>query len=656
MDDQYLSFEENSKETIDFVEAQRQLSINLFQKKNLASKNPGSSEPQPILVDIRDNMFFALKVATDRADILGYYSIGDNPESELKEFIPIIDLSYDYLKGYQFSRLLPGGSSKKVLIAFSRGGADATRIVPLDIANKRFDPPIDLPEGRIGAAMLDDNTALVSYRIESGCILQRLDLNSRESHIVSKLPPDELFISPWILHDDCGVDHAFATHAASFHDSHTVGLIDKKLVRLPFPKQALSVGGLSSNQLLIVPGSKFEIDSINCQNGLIGLNWPLFRDYGKSYFSLLYNPRPKEIVRDAIINGEFLFVVVEQAGYQQLVRLKVYYDGEIIKAVFDQRAKLPGDGSIGRLFPLKNNAVLLEYSDYATPVTQLVWKASGEVVPKIKIREPHRPVNSSRLMASSSDGAQIPFFIVDGREDKAMPAPLILECYGGFGRSRTPWYNNLLDSEWLQRGNIYVYAAVRGGGELGQGWHEAGRGPNKSNSVEDFAAVAIAVVDLGFTSPSQLALRGWSNGGLIAAATAIKYPNLSRAIVLQSAVLDMLRYHVLGPGAMWRDEYGWPEELNDREFLSKLSPLNNLSSKLSHLSWLVLSSSNDDRVHPAHSRKFVAKLQDLRITDSFLFESTTGGHTGSFESKLLEYEFLKDKLEGHSIGSGVGRN
>jgi prolyl oligopeptidase len=216
--------------------------------------------------------------------------------------------------------------------------------------------------------------------------------------------------------------------------------------------------------------------------------------------------------------------------------------------------------------------------------------------------------------------------------------------YGGFEIALTPAYSGMVGRGWLARGDTYVVANIRGGGEYGPGWHTAALRENRHRAYEDFAAVARDLVDRGITTPERLAIHGGSNGGLLMGVMLTRYPQLFGAIVIMVPLLDMKRYHLLLAGASWMAEYGDPDVGADWEFIKEYSPYQNLRRGAELPPVLVTTSTRDDRVHPGHARKIVARMREYGQRVEY-YENIEGGHGGAADNAqrafqwALVYEF-----------------
>ena len=233
--------------------------------------------------------------------------------------------------------------------------------------------------------------------------------------------------------------------------------------------------------------------------------------------------------------------------------------------------------------------------------------------------------------ATSPDGTKIPYFLVH-RKDVTGPVPVLMHAYGGFELAQTPSYlvhepyrSGPLALFWVQQGNAYVLANIRGGGEYGPKWHNAVLRENRQKAYDDLYAVADDLIARGMTQKGRLAVSGRSNGGLMAGVAITERPDLWGGAIIGSPLIDMKRYSHLLAGASWMGEYGNPDVPADWAFISKYSPYQNLKCGVKYPVPFIYTSTRDDRVHPGHARKFAAKFEECG--DRFYYdEAIEGGH------------------------------
>jgi prolyl oligopeptidase len=254
----------------------------------------------------------------------------------------------------------------------------------------------------------------------------------------------------------------------------------------------------------------------------------------------------------------------------------------------------------------------------------------------------------TRHEATSPDGARIPYVQV-GPPGETGEAPVHLSGYGGFGVSQLPYYNPALGKLWLERGGTGVVANIRGGGEFGTPWHEAGRREKKRLSHDDFAAVAADLVQRDVTRPGRIAAEGGSNGGILITNMLTRYPERFGALFCTIPLIDMRRYAKLHAGARWVAEYGDPDNPDDWVFLKDISAYHAAVPGRRYPPILIATSRRDDRVHPGHARKMAAKLQAMGY-EAYFYEPAAGGHGYGKDNKeraaftALGYNFLRQAI------------
>ncbi|MDP3729286.1 MAG: prolyl oligopeptidase family serine peptidase [bacterium] len=238
---------------------------------------------------------------------------------------------------------------------------------------------------------------------------------------------------------------------------------------------------------------------------------------------------------------------------------------------------------------------------------------------------------TKQVWFASKDKTKIPMFLIykkglvlNGKN------PTIIYGYGGFSISQRPEFN-VRRIPFIERGGIYAIACIRGGGEFGDSWHQAGTRQHKQNSFNDFIAAAEWLIKNKYTHSQHMAAFGWSNGGLLMGAMITQRPDLFKAIVVGAPVMDMLRFHKFDGGAYWISDYGNPDIKKDFSYLLKYSPYHNIKAGMKYPATLILTAEGDDRVHPMHAYKFVARLQNKTGSDNpiILRVERKAGHGGA---------------------------
>lgn len=319
--------------------------------------------------------------------------------------------------------------------------------------------------------------------------------------------------------------------------------------------------------------------------------------------------------------------------------LQYDYQGNLIREV-----ELPGIGTVGGFGAKKEEKELYyNFTNYVTPGSIYKYNietGATELYQKSKIDFDSDAYESKQIFYTSKDGAKVPMIITHKKGlELTGKNPTILYGYGGFNISLTPSFSTA-NTIWLEQGGIYTVPNLRGGGEYGKAWHDAGTKMKKQNVFDDFVAAAEYLIENKYTSSEYLAIRGGSNGGLLVGATMTQRPDLMKVALPAVGVLDMLRYHTFTAGAGWAYDYGTAEDSKEMfEYLKGYSPVHNVKEGVKYPATLITTGDHDDRVVPAHSFKFAAELQSKQTgTNSTLIRiETDAGHgAGTPISKTIE--------------------
>jgi len=317
---------------------------------------------------------------------------------------------------------------------------------------------------------------------------------------------------------------------------------------------------------------------------------------------------------------------------------------------------LPGPGTTSSMVGLEDDDEgYFVYSSFTHPpeVRQISLRSGKQNVWfRVSVPVDPSPFVVEQVFYPSRDGTKISMFIVRRRD--FVPngqSPALLYGYGGFLVSLTPGFKTSI-YPWLEAGGIYAMPNLRGGGEYGAKWHDAGKGRYKQNTFDDFIAAAEWLIAHKYTSASKLAIYGGSNGGLLVGAFMTQRPDLVRAVVCAVPLLDMLRYHLFGSGRTWISEYGTAEKAEDFAVLQAYSPYHHVRPGTRYPALLMLSADHDDRVDPMHARKFVAAVQAASRSGLpvLLRIESNAGHTGAdqvrrqVEQSADMYAFLMHEL------------
>jgi len=287
-----------------------------------------------------------------------------------------------------------------------------------------------------------------------------------------------------------------------------------------------------------------------------------------------------------------------------------------------------------------SNDYFLTHQDFLTPPTLYLAHAGNDRRERLRAMPAFfdaTGMSVRQFFATSRDGTRVPYFLVlpkgatfDGKQ------PTLLYGYGGFEISNLPFYSGTVGGGWLARGGVYVLANIRGGGEYGPRWHQAALKEHRQRAFDDFIAVAEDLIARKLTSPEHLGIYGGSNGGLLVGAVMLQRPDLFKAVVCAVPLLDMKRFNKLLAGASWMAEYGNPDDPKDWEYIAKYSPYQNVKKDVKYPRVLFVTSTRDDRVHPAHARQMVARMLE-QGHDVLYYENIEGGHAAAANNEQLAY-------------------
>lgn len=354
-------------------------------------------------------------------------------------------------------------------------------------------------------------------------------------------------------------------------------------------------------------------------------------DYWKDFI-----PETEHVLSPSTGGGYFFTEYMVDAVSQ----VKQYdYDGKLVREV-----ELPGVGNAGGFSGKKENTIIyFSFSNYKTPGTIYSYDpkaGSYTVYKKPDVAFNPDDYDSKQVFYTSKDGTKVPMIITfkKGLELNG-ENPTILYGYGGFNISLQPSFS-IVNAVWMEQGGVYAVPNLRGGGEYGKKWHDAGTQLKKQNVFDDFIAAAEYLIKEKYTSSEYLAIRGGSNGGLLVGATMTQRPELMKVALPAVGVLDMLRYHTFTAGAGWAYDYGTAEDSKEMfDYLKAYSPVHNVREGVSYPATLVTTGDHDDRVVPAHSFKFAAELQDKQSGDNptlIRIETDAGHGAGTPVSKTIE--------------------
>ncbi len=358
----------------------------------------------------------------------------------------------------------------------------------------------------------------------------------------------------------------------------------------------------------------------------------------------------------SVVNGQFICQYLKDAHSQVKI---LAWDGKAIRAKLVRELPLPGLGSVGGFGGKRTDTeTYYSFTSFTAPGT--IYRldlTNGESTvfraPKVDFQPAE--YETRQVFYRSKDGTRVPMFLTHKRGLKLDGSnPTLLYGYGGFNIALTPNFS-VANLVWMEMGGVYAMANLRGGGEYGSKWHLAGIKDQKQNVFDDFIAAAEWLVAEKITAPAKLAIAGGSNGGLLVGACMTQRPELFGAALPSVGVLDMLRFHKFTIGWAWKSDYGSSETAEGFQTLYAYSPLHRLKSGVRYPATLITTADHDDRVVPAHSFKFAARLQECQPKDGppvLIRIETKAGHGGGnalskvIEETVDEWAFLQQVLAG----------
>jgi len=554
------------------------------------------------------------------------------------------------------------------MVSLSDGGKDAIRLREFDLTKKAFvEGGFDLPEAKSDAVWVDRDTLLVAtdWGAEAGkatltesgypFVVKRLKRGQKlgEAVEVFRGTAQDVAASPLVLGDSFGKRWFGAVRAETFFTSsyHIFPEGGGAPVKLPIPLKS-TPRGLYNDKLLLTLEEDWtpEGQGLFRSGDLVAFSWSSFLEDGKlPAVELVMHPSERQAIQDvSVAKGGVLLSLSAN------VVLKVLQLTEAGGRWTTTEIALPPNGSAGVSFAdEEESAAFLTFEGYLSADALYTYDVGTGALKQIKSLPAWfdaSPYQVDQYEAMSKDGTKVPYFVVH-KKDIALDGsnPTLLYGYGGFQVSQTPNYSGTVGKLWLEQGGVFVMANIRGGGEFGPAWHQAGLKLKRQVVYDDFIAVAEDLIAKKITSKQKLGAMGGSNGGLLMGVMLIQRPDLFKAIVCQVPLLDMLRYHLLLAGASWMDEYGDPDVPEERAWLEKLSPYHNVKADVAYPEVYFETSTKDDRVHPAHARKMAKRFEELG--KPFLYyENIDGGHSAAANQReaarraALEYTYLARKL------------
>ncbi|MBI3285530.1 MAG: S9 family peptidase [Burkholderiales bacterium] len=548
----------------------------------------------------------------------------------------------------------------RCLIELSHGGADAVVLREFDLASKSFvKDGFTLPEAKMTLDWRDKDTLFVATDFGAGSltdsgyarIVKEWKRGTPLSAAKTLLQGEktDMGVSAYSSKHG-GIRHEIVHRGVTFYTAESFLREGDKLSKLDIPERS----GFSffGTQFIVMPREAWTTGGQTYASGsVLAIDFEAFQK-GERNFTVLFQPSDSTSFTNATSTKNFLLLQSLDNVKSSLKEWK-FADGKWTS----RQVSLPTMGAVGvsALDEEHSDDYFLSYSDYLTPSVYLLAHAGNDARESLKSAPAFfdaKPYEILQKFATSKDGTQVPYFMVK-RKDVKLDGnnPTLLYGYGGFQISLTPSYSGEIGKSWLEKGGVYVVANIRGGGEFGPRWHQSALKENRQRAYDDFAAVAKDLIASKITSPKHLGAMGGSNGGLLAGVALTQHPELFNAVVSQVPLLDMQRFNKLLAGASWMGEYGNPDLANEWSYISRYSPYQNVKTEVKYPNVLFITSTRDDRVHPAHARKMAAKMLDQGHDNVWYYENIEGGHGGAANNaqradmRAITYSFLWNMLK-----------
>jgi prolyl oligopeptidase len=557
--------------------------------------------------------------------------------------------------------LYPG--DRFCLVNLSAGGEDANNQREFDLKSGKFVAGgFVLPHSKQNVSWMDKDTLLVARDWGAGTMTKSgypfvvkmwkrgTPLDSAKE--VFRGQQSDISAGGYTMNDSTGHSLTLFYRGVTFFESQTFVLTPAGPSQLSIPLKS-NIAGLIQGRVLLQINQDWTpagSDRSFKQGSLLEMNLAdLMKDPAHLKPEIIFEPTADEFLGSAAITKSRLLLTTLKHVQG---RAYIYTPGP--SGWTHKSLPVPENSTVGIVSTdSDSDTFFLAITSFLTPTSLFLGDALTDAL-TLEKTEPIRFDASAdtveQLEATSKDGTKVPYFIVHRKDFKYDGTnPTLLNAYGGFEVSETPGYSANIGKLWLEHGGVYVLANIRGGGEFGPAWHEAGLKTHRQRIYDDFAAVGEDLIARKITSPQHLGIMGGSNGGLLMGVEMTQHPDLWNAVVIQVPLLDMLRFEKIAAGASWVGEYGSVSVPAERDFLAGISPYNQLKPGVKYPEPFITTTTKDDRVGPQHARKFAAKMEEFH--DPFFYdEITEGGHAAGADLKeqadtwALTFVYLTRKL------------
>jgi prolyl oligopeptidase len=547
----------------------------------------------------------------------------------------------------------------RYIVYLSKGGGDAVVTREFDVTTRTFiENGFYIDESKGGASYFDENTLIVSSDFGKGTLttsgyprqvkLWKRGTLLKDAQLLYEGDTSDVSSSGYKMQDN---DKAYLmiSQGMTFYTNKSFVWENNKLIKLDIPEDC-DISNLLNNQLILNLKSDWTVNGkVYKQGAIISANFTSLIK-GQKEIQLIFEPDEFTSISGISSTKNKLLVDILTNVKNELY-IYSFENGKWDKT----KVNAPDYGtiSLGSADEFSDE-FFFNFQNFLTPSSLYFADAQKNTFKTLKSLPSFFDGSKyavNQYKAKSKDGTMIPYFVVSAKNMQYNGKnPTLLYAYGGFEVSSNPYYSGTIGNAWLENGGVYVLANIRGGGEFGPKWHQAGLKEKRQNVYDDFHSIAEELISKKITSSKNLGIMGGSNGGLLVGVAFTQRPDLYNAVICAVPLLDMKRFNKLLAGASWMGEYGNPDIPAEWEFIKKYSPYQNLKKGAKYPEVFFTTSTRDDRVHPGHARKMVAKMIDMGYK-VYYYENTEGGHAGSStneqraKSTAMQYSYLLMKLK-----------
>jgi prolyl oligopeptidase len=550
------------------------------------------------------------------------------------------------------------------LVSLSDGGEDADTLREFDLKTGDFvKDGFVLPKSKQDVTWVDKDTLLVARNWGDGTMTQsgypfvvklwKRGQSLDQAKEVYRGTPSDVQVAPFTINDGQGHTAVVIDRGLNFFEREISFYTPGGTKKIFIPGKC-QLHGMLDGQIFVELNEDWKPKGLSTtfpQGSLIALDLEAVKkDPVHLKPTVVFTPTSQEFFQDSATTKNHLLITTLDH-----VQGRAYiYTHDVNKTWTRKKLDISDNLSVEIASAnTSDDKFFVQTTGFLTPSSLLLGDAASTGLKAAKTLPAQFDTSNlivEQLEATSKDGTKVPYFLVRHKDIKDDGSnPTLMNAYGGFQVSMTPLYNPILGKLWLERGGTFVLANIRGGGEFGPAWHDAGLKTHRQRIYDDFASVGQDLFARKITSPRRLGIVGGSNGGLLMGVEFTQHPEMWNAVVIQVPLLDMIRYEHIAAGASWVGEYGTVTIPEERKYLASISPYNQLNPDTKYPEPLIFTTTKDDRVGPVHARKFAARLEEFH-KPFFYDEIIEGGHAPGANLKeqantrAEQYTYLTRKL------------